>query len=105
MDYPIHILNTLKYGLIHFVFKGIAGQKLYNDAFMFLKTVFFSILAETDEMPPYAAFHLGLHCLPRYVFTGSQNVKDISTNIFGQRKNYASIDSKSSILNCTNVYA
>ena len=27
-------------------------------------------------MPPYAAFHLGLHCLPKYLFTGIQNKKD-----------------------------
>ena len=24
--------------------------------------------ADTDEMPPYGAFHLGLHCLPKYLF-------------------------------------
>ena len=26
-------------------------------------------------MSPYAAFHLGLHCLPKYHFTGIQNEK------------------------------
>ena len=26
-------------------------------------------------MPPYAAFHRGLHCLPKYLFTGIQNAK------------------------------
>ena len=26
-------------------------------------------------MPPYAAFHLGLHCLPKYLFTITQNEK------------------------------
>ena len=25
---------------------------------------------DLDEKPPYAAFHLGLHCLPKYQFTG-----------------------------------
>ena len=24
-------------------------------------------------MPPYGVFHLGLHCLPKYLFTGIQN--------------------------------
>ena len=24
--------------------------------------------ADPDEMPHYAAFHLGLHCLPKYQF-------------------------------------
>ena len=26
--------------------------------------------AEPDEMQHYAAFHLGLHCLPKYLFWG-----------------------------------
>ena len=30
---------------------------------------------DPDEMLPYAAFHLGLHCLPKYPFTGIQNEK------------------------------
>ena len=32
--------------------------------------------ADTDEMSPYAAFNLGLHCLLTYLFTGTQNEKD-----------------------------
>ena len=31
--------------------------------------------ADPDEMPPGVAFHLGLHCLPKYVLTGIQNEK------------------------------
>ena len=39
-----------------------------------LKTVFIlANSAEPDEMPPCAAFHLGLHCLPKYLFMGIQN--------------------------------
>ena len=30
---------------------------------------------EPDEMPYYAAFHLGLLCLPKYLFAGIQNKK------------------------------
>ena len=26
-------------------------------------------------MPPYAAFHMGLHCLPKYLFVSSQDEK------------------------------
>ena len=40
------------------------GLPLFYDIFLSLKIVF--ILANTadpDEMPPYAAFHLGFHCL------------------------------------------
>ena len=39
--------------------------------------------ADPDEMPPYAEFHLGLHCLPKFWYpelpvlriTGIQNEK------------------------------
>ena len=27
---------------------------------------------DPDEMPRYTAFHLGLHCFPRYPFSGFQ---------------------------------
>ena len=49
------------------VLKGVAGQNIYKMVyFMFLKTVFISAnSADPDELPPYAAFHLGLHCLPK----------------------------------------
>ena len=30
-----------------------------------------------DEMPHYMAFHLGLHCLPKYQFTGIRNEKQL----------------------------
>ena len=49
MDYDIHIDTILKYGIVHF--------------------------ADPGEMLPYAAFHLGLHCLPKYMFTSIQNEK------------------------------
>ena len=31
--------------------------------------------ANLDEMQCYAAFHLGLHCLPKYPFRGFQYMK------------------------------
>ena len=43
---------------------------------MSLKIVFFlANSADPDEMPPYAAFHLGLHCLQKHQFTSIQNKK------------------------------
>ena len=47
-----------------------------NDMFLSFK-IFFILAnsADSDEMPPYAAFHLGLHCLPKYLLTGIQNEK------------------------------
>ena len=47
---------------------------LNYDVFIPLTRLF--ILAngtDPDEMAPYATFYLGLHCLPRYLFTGIQN--------------------------------
>ena len=43
------------------------------------------ILADsTDpgEMPPYAAFYQGLHCLLKYLFTGIQNEKSKGLHYF-----------------------
>ena len=43
------------------------------DVFLSLKVIL--ILANDanpDEMKHYAAFHLGLHCLPKYPFMGFQ---------------------------------
>ena len=35
----------------------------------------FANSVDLDEMPHYVAFHLGLHCLPKYLFAGIQNEK------------------------------
>ena len=60
---------------------------LNYDKFMSLKIVLILVnSADPGEMPPYAAFHLGLHCLlkyltvsrmkrPKYLFNGIQNEK------------------------------
>ena len=42
--------------------------------FLSLKIVFsLANSAEPGEMPPYEAFNLGLHCMPKYLITGMQN--------------------------------
>ena len=52
-----------------------SGKKfLYYDVFISLKVVLMlANSADPDEMQHYAAFHLGLHCLPKYVFMGFQH--------------------------------
>ena len=35
--------------------------------------------ADLDEMPQYAAFHLVLHCLLKYLFTHIQNEKSLKS--------------------------
>ena len=32
-----------------------------------------SLSADPDKMLPYMAFHFGLHCLPKYLFTSIMN--------------------------------
>ena len=48
MDYPMNI-----YGMVHFVFQGVASQNFYKVMYLSLEIVF--ILANSvdpDEMPP-----------------------------------------------------
>ena len=63
----IHI-DTISIGLSIVCFK-IKGSFFlnYDDVFLSLKVIV--IVANSvnpDEMQHYAAFHLGLHCLPKY---------------------------------------
>ena len=49
---------------------------LNYDVFIFQKIVFIlANSADPDEMPHDAAFHMGLHSLPKCLFTGIQNEK------------------------------
>ena len=60
-----------KYGIVFFCDRrGHMSKFLNYDVFMSVKVVFILANSEdTDEMRPYAAFHLCLHCLPKYLFT------------------------------------
>ena len=65
-------------GLPILYFKGsqVKASKDY-DVFLTLKVVLIiANSADPDEMQQhYAAFHLGLHCLPEYPFRGFQYTK------------------------------
>ena len=73
---PIYI-DTISMGLSILYFKGSQVEFFLNySVFLSLKVVL--ILANSvdpDEMQHYAAFHLGLHCLPKYPFRGFQYTK------------------------------
>ena len=43
--------------------------------------------ADPDEVPLYAAFHLGLHSLPKYLFVGILN-EELTSDIFCRNKIY-----------------
>ena len=46
---------------------------MYDDVFHFLKLVLnLANRADPDEMQHDAAFHQGLHCMPKYSFMGIQ---------------------------------
>ena len=58
------------------VFKGHMSEFL--NFYIFLSSKILLFLANStphDEMLHYATFHLGLHCLPKYLFAGFQNEK------------------------------
>ena len=40
--------------------------------------------ADPEQMPPLGVFHLGLHCLSKYLFTGIQNEKKRVNNLYGK---------------------
>ena len=75
MDFPIHI-DTVSMKLSILYFKG-SSVTIYK---MILYLSLDSVFILYDEMAPYAAFHLGLHCLPKYLFSGIQNENGYATN-------------------------
>ena len=51
------------------------------------KILYFANSADPDEMLPYAAFHLGLYCLSKYLFIGIQNERlNMHANVFSRVK-------------------
>ena len=54
------------------------GILYIKNIFLSLKIVFIlTNSADPDVMLCYTAFHLGLHCLPKYLMTGIQNEKGL----------------------------
>ena len=68
--------DTINLGrfIVHFEESQVKISKLY-----FL--VFLANGADPDEMLHSTAFHLGLHCLPNYLFRGLQYTKGYFDNI------------------------
>ena len=67
-----------KYGLsILCTLRDLGYIFLNYDVFLSLKIVLIlENSADPDEMQQYAAFRLGLHCLPKYLLRGFQYTKD-----------------------------
>ena len=63
-------------------FNGLQVDFLNYDAVLSLKIVLtLAKSADPDEMQQYAAFHLGLNCLPKYQSRGFQYTKSKSQSI------------------------
>ena len=58
-------VDTIKSGWSFVYIEGLHSLVIISKKNIFLKIIFaFANSADLDEMPPYAVFHLGLHCLP-----------------------------------------
>ena len=70
-------IHAIRMGLCIKYFRGSHRLKFPNyDVFLSLMIVLTSAKSvEPDEMPHYAAFHLGLHCLPKYRFRRFKHTK------------------------------
>ena len=65
-----------------YISRGVRLQFAKNIVFFCLKIfITFTNSVDPDEMQHYAAFHLGLHCLQKYLFRGFPNTKG-SRSIF-----------------------
>ena len=72
MDFPIHI-DTISMGMSIVYFKGSLVEFSKLSLYLSLEVVLIlAKSADPDEMQHYAAFHLGLHCLPKHPFRGFQ---------------------------------
>ena len=49
----------------HFTYLGVSGNFLKKKIFFLSEDLFFTLTnsVDPDEMPHYATFHLGVHCL------------------------------------------
>ena len=69
--------------MVHCIYYGVVGDNFQKYCISFSKIKF--VLTNSvgpDEMPHYAAFHLGLHCLPKYLrgFLSPKELKSLFTN-------------------------
>ena len=76
-----HLVWYNKLRIVHCIYLGPQGCRVIiikNIVFFCLKIFFtFTNSVAPDEMQHYAAFHLGLHCLQKYLFRGFPNFKGL----------------------------
>ena len=80
MEFPIKF-DTDKSGWSIIYMRGLRLYFMTKIVFLSLKTHFaLANREDPDEMLQYAAFHLGLHCLPKYVFIGFWSSNGLNIN-------------------------
>ena len=66
MDFPIHIDTiSMELPILYFYGSQVEVYKLPLKVVLILANC-----TDPDEMQHYAAFHLGLHCFPKYLYRG-----------------------------------
>ena len=73
MNCPIRIDTSMDLSILHL--KGLHVQISIKLCISFPKDFLSANSVDPDDMPPDMAFHLGLHCLPKYLFISIQNEK------------------------------
>ena len=57
--------------MIHCKYWGVTDYNFLNNVFISQETYFvLANSADPDEMPHHVVFHLGIHCLLKYLFMG-----------------------------------
>ena len=71
-----HKATYNKVKMVHCKFLGVTDYNLKKNCFSLKINFVMANSVDPDEMPPYAAFHLGLlNCLPLYLLRGFQSSK------------------------------
>ena len=65
---PSFWFDSINFGIVHCTYLGVSGYNLKKIVFICLKNFFtFTNSVDPNEMQHCAAFHLGLHCLQKYL--------------------------------------
>ena len=76
MDFPIHSdIISMGLPIVYFQWSQVEFYKQKYSVFLSLKVVLILANSTDHEMQHYAAFHLDLHCLPKYWIRGFQYIK------------------------------
>ena len=71
-------------GPMYIIYDGVKGYIFKKKNNLSLKINFeLANSANPNEMPHYAAYHLSIHCLAKYIFRGFQSTKKLGSKLLG----------------------